>query len=79
MYFDLWDLQSRNQLETFDTEEEALDAAAGYLEANAPDFAIFLSLGYRDDASGAGGVIAEGDALVERVARFRAGQGHPAA
>jgi hypothetical protein len=69
--FDLWDTQGGNQLETFDTEADALSDAAGYLEVNAPDFAEFLSLGYEDD-QGSYTMLAEGPALVERIAHFKA-------
>jgi hypothetical protein len=71
VHFDLWDTQSGNQLETFDTEADTLSAAADYLDVNAPDFAAFLSLGYEDDR-GSDTVVAEGPALVERIAHFEA-------
>jgi hypothetical protein len=65
VFYDLWDMQSRSQLETFDTEAEALAAVRSYLAAVA-SYAETLSLGYEDD-SGAGVIVAEGQALAQKA------------
>jgi hypothetical protein len=71
MYFDLWDLQSGNQVETFGTKEEALAAVLEYLAVNTPDYGEVLSLGY-DDEHGESGIIAEGKELVALALRHAA-------
>ena len=65
MYYDLWDMRSRNQLETFETEQEALAAVRAYLAADLR-YADSLSLGYEDEQGGEG-IIAEGPALALRA------------
>jgi len=60
--YNLWDTRTRNQLETCETEQEALAAVRAYLAAD-PGSADRLSLGYQDEEGG-GGIVAEGPALV---------------
>jgi hypothetical protein len=62
MYYDLWDLESGNQLETFATERQALAAVRGYLKAAPEVYENVLSLGYVDD-DGKHGIVAEGAVL----------------
>jgi len=62
MFYVLWDLESRNLIDEYDTEDEALAAVRDLLEANAPNYAGFLSLGRTDD-DGSTHVVAQGRPL----------------
>jgi hypothetical protein len=66
--YDLWDLQSGNQIATRGTREEALALVRSLLAANPPDYAEALSLGYEDER-GEGGIVAEGRELAALAAR----------
>jgi hypothetical protein len=44
MYWELWDVESRNLVEDFATEEEALQAIREILAVNRPDYVDFLAL-----------------------------------
>ena len=65
MIYDLWDVESGNLIETFETEREALVAVCELLAVNTPDYADALSLGFEDGDYQ--GPIAQGRELVERA------------
>ena len=67
MIYDLWDVESGNIVNTFETERDALHAVRTLLELNGPGYARALSLGYEDD-DGSMGIVAEGDDLAARAA-----------
>jgi len=48
MHCELWDLDSRNMLADFDTEQEALTAVRDLLAINSPDVTNELTLVWRD-------------------------------
>lgn len=76
MFYELWDVESGNIINTYDTEARALEVVRGLLGANPPALAGDLALGWRDE-KGDGSLIAEGAALAAR-ARAAAGSGRPA-
>ena len=61
--YQLWDTETRNLVAEFETREEALAAVKRTLEADGRALAETLFLGV-DEEGGAGGVIAQGAALV---------------
>jgi hypothetical protein len=65
MRYELWDLTSRNLLDDFDTESEALKAVRDLLAINEPNMAGELMLVWRD--GDAGGTVAEGAELAARA------------
>jgi hypothetical protein len=62
MFYELWDLDSRNMIGDFDTEYEALVMVHDLLEVNVPSFADFLSLGCNED-DGSFRIVAQGRPL----------------
>lgn len=66
MIYDLWDVESGNIVNTFETEREALSAVRILLELNGSGYARALSLGWESD-DGAMGIIAEGADLARRA------------
>ena len=67
MAYDLWDVESGNIVNTFDTEREALSVVRTLLSLNGQGYAGALSLGYEDD-DGSMRIVAEGDELATRAA-----------
>ena len=61
--YQLWDTDTRNLVAEFDTQEEALAAVKRTLEVDGRELAETLFLGV-DEEGAAGGVIAQGAALV---------------
>ena len=66
MYFELWDIDTRNLVEDFDQEEEALAAAAEWIEVNPSMYPTNLALARGND-DGTTTWLASGAALGERV------------
>jgi len=64
--YELWDTQTRNVVETFDSEGKALDAVRQLVKLNAPDYPDALALVF-EDAEGETTLIAQGDALAARA------------
>jgi len=69
MYYELWDLRTRNLVEEFDTEAEALEYVRDVLLTNGEEAASRYALGVQDLEAGRGAAIADGAALVQRAAR----------
>ena len=71
MHWELWDTESGNLVEEYETEEEGLCGARDVLAVNAPDFAEHLVLGaVRDEGeSTPTGLppVLRGAALVEKI------------
>jgi hypothetical protein len=65
MHYELWDILSRNLLDDFDAEPEALAAVRDLLAINPPEMAYELMLVWRDGDRG--GTLAEGAALAVRA------------
>ncbi len=69
--YELWDTRSKNLLEEFDSESEALEAVRGYLDANNPELLDDLLVNPVSDAEvvGASGrlPVLRGDALRARI------------
>jgi len=62
--YELWDTETRNIVETFDSESEALEAARQLIAVNAPAYPGALALAFEDD---------EGEStLIARGASFSA-------
>jgi hypothetical protein len=68
MTYDLWDVESGNIVNTFETEREAPSVVRTLLELNGPEYAQLLSLGFEGD-DGSMRIVAEGDDLAARAAR----------
>jgi hypothetical protein len=68
MTYDLWDVESGNIVNTFETEDDALAAVRTLLELNGDTYARALSLGCEHD-DGRMQILAEGDALAARAAK----------
>ena len=64
MYFEIWDVVTRNLLYDFDTLEEALDAVYELAEANPEPGRVNLALG-RVDENNRTTWVAMGDALLD--------------
>ena len=69
MYFELWDTDTRNLLYDFDTEEEALDAAAELVTLKPSIYPEHLALARGND-DGIASWLASGTSLSERIARY---------
>lgn len=67
MAYDLWDVESGNIVNTFETEREALSVVRTLLDLNGPAYVQALSLGYEDD-DGSMRIVAEGDHLASMLA-----------
>ncbi len=74
--FELWDMNSRNLVGTFDTEEAALESVRDAIERHGRNYVNTLALG-REDSRGRSKMIAAGTALAER-ATDKEGVGLPA-
>lgn len=69
-YFDLWNLSTGNLVADSQDEHDLLAIVQETVTKHGTDIALSLSLGWGDDADeDAGGVIAEGNDLVERALR----------
>ena len=66
MTYDLWDVESGNIVNTFETEREALRVVRTLLDLNGSEYARSLSLGVEDD-DGSMRIVAEGDDLAARA------------
>lgn len=66
MHYELWDVQSGNLIEDFESEAEALSAVRELITLNGPAYSWILALG-SSDGRGGGELIAEGAALAERA------------
>lgn len=66
--YELWDTESRNLLDDFDTEAEALEAARELIELDRASYPDTLAV-TRVDANGRTTTLAMGDALAELVRR----------
>ena len=71
MVYALWDIESANLIETFSSEEAALEEVRLTLAAFGRDAVLTWGLNYRD-SSGQGGAIAAGEALIARALRVTA-------
>jgi hypothetical protein len=63
MAYDLWDVESGNIVNTFETEREALSVVRTLLDLNGPAYVQTLSLGHESD-DGTMRIIAEGNQLI---------------
>jgi hypothetical protein len=75
MIYDLWDVESGNIINTYETEASALAVVRDLVAANGEGIIEALSLGYEAD-DGSGGLVAEGRGLWVRA---QAAAGAPAA
>lgn len=66
MHYELWDKETGNLVDTFDTEQEALRAVQEVIETQGIAAAKALLLGVEDDV-GRSTLLAEGSALIERA------------
>jgi hypothetical protein len=64
--FEVWDLESRNLLATYETETAALAAVAQAVQLHGPDYATPLAL-IREDHHGRSKLLAQGAALLKRT------------
>ena len=71
MVYALWDLESANLIETFASEEAALEEVRLTLAAFGREAVLTWGLNYRDQ-TGQGGAIATGEELIARALRVRA-------
>lgn len=71
MYYEIWDVVTRNLLYDFDTLEEALDAVHELVDANPEPGRVNLALGQLDEDHRATWV-ARGDALLDMLKQRRA-------
>lgn len=70
MYFELWDVETRNLLYDFDTEVEALSAAQELIALNPRVYPEALALARGND-DGSTTWLAHGALLGERVAQYQ--------
>ncbi len=70
MSYELWDTETRNLVETFDTEDEALAAVRELVAVNADVYPAALALALEDD-EGETTVIARGQQLAARARLVR--------
>jgi hypothetical protein len=70
MFYELWDLQSGNIINTYDTEDEALDVVRELVAQNGLDYARALSLSVEDDDENLS-LIAKGMSLAQRARVLR--------
>ncbi|HYU17877.1 MAG TPA: hypothetical protein VEQ11_04210 [Chloroflexota bacterium] len=66
MHFELWDTRSRNLVEDFESESDALAAAHELIGLNAPSYPGALALARHND-DGTTTWLAIGDALAKRA------------
>ena len=67
MAYDLWDVESGNIVNTFETEGDALAVVRTLLDLNGPAYVQALSLGHESD-DGTMRIVAEGDDLAALLA-----------
>ncbi len=67
MFYELWDIESGNIVNTYDTKEEALTVVRGLLALNGPEYADALSLSFEDNDEEST-LVAEGPDLAQRAA-----------
>jgi len=67
MSYDLWDVESGNIVNTFETERDALAVVRTLLDLNGREYVQALSLGYEAD-DGSMRIVAEGDRLATMLA-----------
>ena len=72
MYYELWDLETGNIINTYGTEQAALAVVCELIDSNGPEYAEALALG-RTDARGKS-VVAEGRELVGRARDHSTGE-----
>lgn len=65
-FYELWDTESGNLINTYNTEEAALAIVRDLIALNGFSYAEFLALG-RQSSSGEIEMVAEGSALVARA------------
>ena len=70
MSYELWDTETRNLVETFETEDEALAAVRELVAVNAAVYPAALALALEDD-EGETTVIARGQQLAARARLVR--------
>ncbi len=66
MIYDLWDVESGNIVNTYETERDARTVVRQLLELNGRQYAQALSLGFEND-DGSMGIVAEGEQLLARA------------
>lgn len=66
--FELWDMRSRNQIASFQSEDEALSTVRRLIHEHGPAYGAQLALG-QEDVTGTSKLIATGDDLVRRAER----------
>ena len=66
MSYELWDTETRNIVETFESEAEALQAARELIALNSPAYPGALALVFEDD-EGETTLIARGPGLAHRA------------
>jgi hypothetical protein len=69
MFHALWDVESGNIINTYDSEAEALTVVRGLVELNGHDYARALSLTLEDDDETT--LVAKGTALVQRAQELK--------
>jgi hypothetical protein len=70
MSYELWDTETRNIIETFESEEDALQAARELVAVNATVYPGALALVFENDA-GESTLIARGTGLASRARLVR--------
>jgi hypothetical protein len=66
MFYELWDVEDGNIVNTYDTEADALAAVRALLDLNGREYARALSLMFEDDDETTT-LVAKGLALAERA------------
>jgi len=69
--FELWDMRSRNQIASFQSEDEVLSTVRRLVHEHGPAYGTQLALGH-ENVTGKSRLIATGDDLVRRAERQRA-------
>ena len=77
MFFELWDLDSRNLLYDFDTLDEAVEAARELTELNPDRYPQKMAL-FRMDSEGTSAWIARGEPLLHLTEQQQPGSGRKA-
>ena len=67
MFYELWDVESGNIINTYESEAQALAVVRGLLALNGPEYADALSLSFEDDDEEST-LVAEGSELAQRAA-----------
>ena len=66
MFYELWDVRSGNIINTYDTEDEALQVVRTLLSLNGAEYGAALSLSFEDDDENTT-LVAKGLALTQRA------------